>query len=54
MAFAVLAGYPIYFLLLGPQRIYGTIQGDVYMARPQAFVIPSKLQFLGGPSAISD
>jgi len=54
VAFAVLAGYPIYFLLLGPQRIYGTIQGDVYMARPQAFVIPSKLQFLGGPSAISD
>ena len=54
VVFAVLAGYPIYFLLLGPQRVSGALQGDVYMARPQAFVIPSKLQLLGGPSAISD
>jgi hypothetical protein len=54
VVFAVLAGYPIYYLLVGPQRVYGTLQGDVYMARPQAFVIPSKLQLLGGPSAIHD
>ncbi len=54
VVFAVLAGYPIYYLLIGPQRVYGTLQGDVYMARPQAFVIPSKLQLLGGPSAIHD
>jgi hypothetical protein len=52
--FAVLAGYPIYYLLLGPQRVSGTLQGDVYMAHPAAFVIPSKLQLIGGPSAISD
>ena len=52
--FAVLAGYPLYFLLLGPQRVSGELQGDIYMARPQAFVIPSKLQLLGGPSAIAD
>ena len=52
--FAVLAGYPLYFLLLGPQRVSGQLQGDIYMARPQAFVIPSKLQLLGGPSAIAN
>jgi hypothetical protein len=54
VVFAVLAGYPVYYLLVGPQRVSGTLQGDVYMARPQAFVIPSKLQLIGGPSIISD
>jgi hypothetical protein len=52
--FALLAGYPLYYLLLGPQRVSGALQSDIYMARPQAFVIPSKLQLLAGPSAISD
>ena len=52
--FAVLAGYPLYFLLLGPQRVSGALQGDVYMARPAAFVIPSALQLISGHTTISD
>jgi hypothetical protein len=52
--FAVLAGYPLYFLLLGPQRVSGALQGDVFVARPVSFVIPSALQLIGGPTAIHD
>jgi hypothetical protein len=52
--FAVLAGYPLYFALLGPQRVSGALQGDVFVARPASFVIPSALQLLGGRTAVFD
>jgi hypothetical protein len=52
--FAVLAGYPLYFLLLGPQRVSGALQGNFYVARPASFVIPSALQLIGGPTTIYD
>jgi hypothetical protein len=52
--FAVLAGYPLYFLLLGPQRVSGALQGDVFVARPASFVIPSALQLIGGPTTVHD
>jgi hypothetical protein len=52
--FAVLAGYPLYFLLLGPQRVSGVLQGDFYVARPASFVIPGGLQLIGGPTTTYD
>ena len=52
--FAVLAGYPLYILLLGPQRVSGALQGFGYVARPTSFLIPSYFELISGPSTILD
>jgi hypothetical protein len=54
VAFLVLAGYPLYFLLLGPQRPGGALEGYSYVARPESFLIPSNQQLLGGPATVFD
>ena len=52
--FVVLAGYPLCFLLLGPQRVSGALQGYGYVARPESYVIPTNLQLISGPSSVFD
>ena len=52
--FVVLAGYPLAFLLLGPQRVSGALQGYGYVARPESFLIPTKLTLIGGPASVLD
>ena len=44
VVFAVLAAYPLGFQFLGPQRVYGSVQGaDVYVSDLLAFFLPSNL-----------
>ncbi|MGD1034527.1 MAG: hypothetical protein ABR977_08850 [Candidatus Dormibacteria bacterium] len=52
--FAVLAAYPLYILLLGPQRVSGSLQGFGFVARPTSFLIPSRFELFGGPSTVFD
>jgi hypothetical protein len=54
LVFAVLAGYPLYILLLGPQRVSGVLQGYGFVARPESFLIPTNLELFGGPSTVFD
>ena len=54
VAFVVLAGYPLYVLLLGPQRPGGALEGYGCVARPESFLIPSHLQLLSGPASVLD
>jgi hypothetical protein len=52
--FVVLGGYPLYLILLGPQRVSGALQGYGFVARPTSFVIPTDLQLFSGPSTVFD
>ncbi|MGP8159657.1 MAG: hypothetical protein ACLQGJ_00315 [Candidatus Dormibacteria bacterium] len=52
--FVVLAGYPLYVLLLGPQRVSGALQGFGFVARPTSFVVPSSFELFSGPSTVLD
>jgi len=52
--FVVLAAYPLYIQFLGPDRVYGALQGFVYVARPTSFLIPSSFELLRGPSTVFD
>jgi hypothetical protein len=54
VAFAVLAGYPLYILLLGPQRVSGALQGYGFVARPTSFLIPSRFELISGSSTVFD
>ena len=54
MVFAVLAGYPLYILLLGPQRVSGALQGFGFVARPTSFLIPSGFELISGSSTVFD
>ncbi len=54
LTFAVLAAYPLYLVLLGPQHVSGALQGFVYMARPTSFLIPSNVQLISGPTTVLD
>jgi hypothetical protein len=53
-AFVVLAGYPLYILFLGPNRVSGALQGFGFVARPTSFVLPSGFELIGGPSTVFD
>jgi hypothetical protein len=54
-SFVVLAGYPLYILVLGPQRPSGALEGyGYYVARPESFLIPDNLQLLSGPTTAFD
>jgi hypothetical protein len=47
VAFAVLAGGPLAFQLLGPQHVTGPLQpADLYVADLTSFVVPTRLQLL--------
>ena len=53
--FAVLAAYPLGFQFLGPQRVYGSVQGpDVYVSDLLAFFLPSNLIHFTGNSTEND
>jgi hypothetical protein len=54
VTFLVLAAYPLYVLLLGPQRVSGSLWGYGYVARPTSFLIPSSFELISGPSAVLD
>ncbi|MGD0371271.1 MAG: hypothetical protein ABSC16_06145 [Candidatus Dormibacteria bacterium] len=54
VVFAVLAGYPLYILLLGPQRVSGALQGYGFVARPTSFLIPSRFELISGSSTVFD
>ena len=54
VVFAVLAAYPLYVLVLGPQRVSGSLQGFGFVARPTSFVLPGSVQLISGPSAVLD
>ena len=44
LVFAILAAYPLGFQFLGPQRVFGSVQGpDVYVSDLLAFFLPSGL-----------
>jgi hypothetical protein len=44
IVFAVLAAYPLGFQFFGPQRVFGSVQGqDVYVSDLLAFFLPSSL-----------
>ena len=53
LTFLVLAGYPLYILFFGPQRVHGPLWFlDYYVATAERFVVPSSVQLLGlGPRA---
>jgi hypothetical protein len=53
-AFVVLAGYPLYILLLGPGRVSGALQGTGFVARPTSFLLPSSFELIGGRSTVLD
>ena len=53
-AFVVLAGYPLYILLLGPGRVSGALQGAGFVARPTSFLVPSAFELISGPSTVLD
>ncbi|MHB8588259.1 MAG: hypothetical protein ACYDA0_05305 [Candidatus Dormibacteraceae bacterium] len=47
--FAVLAAYPLGFQFLGPERVFGSVQGpDVYVSDLLAFFLPSNLIHVTG------
>ena len=52
--FVVAAGYPIYLLAFGPQRPGGALEGYGFVARPESFLIPTKLQLISGPASVFD
>ena len=52
--FVVLAGYPLYILLLGPQHVSGALQGFGYVAWPTSFLVPSYLELISGASPVLD
>ncbi len=52
--FVVVAGYPLYLLLLGPQRPGGALEGFTWVARPESFLIPTHLQLISGPIGVLD
>ena len=53
--FAVLAAYPLGFQFLGPQRVFGGVQGpDVYVSDLLAFFLPSNLIHFTGNSTEND
>jgi len=52
--FVVLAGYPLYILLLGPERVSGALQGFGFVARPTSFLLPSSFELISGPSTVFD
>jgi hypothetical protein len=54
LSFALLAGYPLYVQLFGPQRIHGHLWYlNYYVATLERFVIPSSVQLLGvGPRSL--
>jgi hypothetical protein len=54
VAFVVLAGYPLYVLLLGPQRPGGALEGYGFVARPESFLIPTHQQLISGPASVLD
>ena len=54
VTFLVLAAYPLYVLLLGPQQVSGVLWGFGYVARPTSFLIPSAYELISGPSAVLD
>ena len=41
VTFLVLAAFPLYILLLGPQAVSGALQGPVFVARLWNFVVPT-------------
>jgi hypothetical protein len=49
LTFALIAGYPLGFQFLGPQRVYGNVQQpDVYVSDLLAFAVPSRfIHFTG-------
>ena len=53
-AFVVLAGYPLYVILLGPGRVSGALQGTGFVARPTSFLLPSSFELIGGRSTVLD
>ena len=53
-SFLVLAAFPLYVLLLGPQRVSGALQGFGFVAQPGWFVIPSQWELIGGPAGVLD
>jgi hypothetical protein len=54
VTFAVLAAFPLYILLLGPQRISGALQGFIFQAQPADYVVPSKWELIAGPATVLD
>lgn len=52
LSFAIVAGYPLGFQFLGPQRVYGDVQQpDVYVSDLLAFAVPSRfIHFTGNPT----
>ncbi|MGP8159656.1 MAG: hypothetical protein ACLQGJ_00310 [Candidatus Dormibacteria bacterium] len=54
VAFVVLAGYPLYVLLLGPQRPGGALEGYGFVARPESFLLPNQLTLISGPTSVFD
>ena len=51
VAFALLAAVPLYVQFFGPQVVHGVLQPhDVYVARLEAFVLPTGNQLIGLPS----
>jgi len=54
VAFVVLAGYPLYILVLGPQRPGGALEGYGFVARPESFLIPTHQQLISGPASVFD
>lgn len=49
IAFALLAGYPLGFQFLGPQRVSGNFQPpDVYVSDLAAFILPAQLVHITG------
>ena len=49
VVFAILAGYPLGFQFLGPQRVFGNVQPpDVYVSDLLAFIVPANfIRFTG-------
>ncbi|MGO8685714.1 MAG: hypothetical protein ACLQT7_00820 [Candidatus Dormibacteria bacterium] len=54
VTFLVLAAFPLYILLLGPQQISGALQGFIFQAQPVDYVVPSKWELIAGPAAVLD
>jgi hypothetical protein len=52
--FLTLAAFPLYILLLGPQRATGPLQGFGWVAQAAWFVVPSPSELIGGPARVLD
>jgi dolichyl-phosphate beta-glucosyltransferase len=52
--FAVLAAYPLYIFLFGPQRVSGALEGFGFVARPTSFLVPSSFELISGLSSVQD